>query len=245
VRLLDARVIEPEFERIVGVRAGFASVTEDPSGQRPGHEFHWEESGRRLISWFDAEQTTLEEQVAEGIVAIPVSKEQAEAAATEAAGSGDGDAAQDVRLAEAGITFAAPGPLWRWRAMARSPGNTGWRVLGRMANDVLLADVRVELHPYVAGAERDPDAVEAWLLRRLRTASPDVKATAARRPLEGLQGAWRLGLEGTLKEESVRTVAVVVDRPTGRVVLLLACPAGAWEQVRPAFDRLLDSLRAL
>ena len=245
VRLLDERVIEPEFERIVGVRAGFASVTEEPSGARPGHEFHWEEAGRRFISWFDREQTALEEQIAEGIVATPVSAEQAAVAAAEAARGAETPDDREVRLAEAGIAFAAPGPLWTWQASASSPGNTGWRVLGRLSNRVLLTDVRVELHPQVPGADRAPAAVEDWLVRRLRVASPDVRVLEARSDLAQIPDAWSLGLVGTLKKETVRTVAVVVDRPTGRVVLLLACPAGAWEQVRPALERFLESLRVL
>ena len=36
-----------------------------------------------------------------------------------------------------------------------------------------------------------------------------------------------------------------VDRPGGRVVLLLAGPAGAWEQVRPAVARFVRSIRLL
>ena len=68
---------------------------------------------------------------------------------------------------------------------------------------------------------------------------------AERRELTGLRGAWQLGLQGTLRKESVRSVAVVVDRPGGRVVLLLAGPAGAWEQVRPAIARLVRSIRLL
>lgn len=245
VRLLDARVIEPQLERLVGVRAGFASVTQDPSGRRPGHEFHWEESGLRLISWFDKEQGALEEQVSEGIVAIPVSQEQVEAAVAEADRSGDAETSREVGLAEAGIAFTVPGPIWAWKPAPSSPGNTGWRVLGRLSHSVLLSDVRIELHPVPGGVDRAPDATQAWLLRRLRGASPDAQVVVARRALPNVPGGWQIGLQGTLKRESVRTIAAVVDRPTGRVVLLLACPAGAWEQVRQAFDRFLDSLRAL
>ena len=75
-----------------------------------------------------------------------------------------------------------------------------------------------------------------WLCQNnvMRSVSGDVKVVEERRELTGLDGAWQVGLVGTLRKESVRTVAVVVDRPGGRVVLLLAGPAGAWEQVRPA-----------
>ena len=122
-------------------------------------------------------------------------------------------------------------------------------MLGRLDNRVLLTDMRVEWHPHTSlsesASERAPERVEAWLIRRLRAVSPDLEVVAPRRALDGLAGAWRIGLAGTLKKESIRTTAVVVDRGTGRVVLLLAGPAGAREQVQPALERLIASLRLL
>jgi hypothetical protein len=248
VHLIDARILDVDRERLVSVRAGFTSVTEDPSGKRPGHEFHWEEGGRRLISFFDPGQRVIREEISEGIVALPVSKEQMEAARKGSSEKPDA-ASRDVRLAEAGLAFTSPDALWTWNAVSGSPGHTGWRVLGRLDNRVLLTDMRVEWHPHTSlsqsAAERTPERVEAWLIRRLRAVSPDVKVVAARRALEGLAGAWRIGLTGTLKKESIRTTAVVVDRAAGRVVLLLAGPAGAWEQVQPALERLIASIRLL
>lgn len=244
VRLIDARILDVDRERLVSVRAGFTSVTEDPSGKRPGHEFHWEEGGRRLISFFDAGQRVVREEISEGIVAVPVSREQMEAARKGTTEKPD-SASREVRLAEAGLTFTPPDAIWRWSAVSGSPGHTGWRVLGRLDNRVLLTDMRVEWHPQTATSERSPERVEAWLLRRLRGVSPDLEVVAARTPVDGLEGAWRIGLKGTLKKESIRTTAVVVDRGTGRVVLLLAGPAGAWEQVQPALERLLASIHTL
>ncbi len=255
VGLLDLRVIDPDREEVVAVRAGFASVTQDPSGRRPGHEFHWEQGGRRFISYFDRTQNVVQERIAEGVLAVPVSKEQASAATTQANASGTQEGGRDVTLVEPGIAFTPPGPLWSWKARDLSPkGNAegtslaaggGWRVLGRMNNEVLVTDMRVEWHPKASLAGSTSAATEAWLLRRLRAVSPDLAIVAERRELTGLHGAWRLGLQGTLRKESVRTVAVVVDRPGGRVVLLLAGPAGAWEQVRPAIARLVRSIRLL
>lgn len=245
VGLLDLRILDPDREELVHVRAGFTSVTQDPSGRRPGHEFHWETDGGRFISYFDAKQNTVQEQIAEGVVAMPVGREQAEAAASQAGKAGKTMGGREVTLAEAGIAFTPPGPLWTWTPKDASPGNTGWRVLGRLANPVMVTDVRVEWHPHEAGSERGAEAVEAWLMRRLRSVSGDVKVVEERRELTGLDGAWQIGLLGTLRKESVRTVAVVVDRPGGRVVLLLAGPAGAWEQVRPAVARFVRSIRLL
>lgn len=246
VRLHDAQIIEPAIKGLVSVRAGFASVSDSESkfGQR-GHEFHWEEGPRRLVSYFDEETQALQEEIAEGVVALPVSKAQAEAADGQARSTGGDTDAREVRLAEAGIALTAPDPVWTWKLGIASPGNTGWRVLGRMDNRVLLSDVRVEWHPKGADAPQGDAQVEAWLVRRLRGASPNLRVLEARRALPDLADAWRLSLAGTLKQESVRTIAVVVDRPRGRVVLLLAAPASAWEQVRPALDRLVSSIRLL
>ena len=247
VQLHDARIIEPSLKARIPVRAGFASVTDAASrgaGQR-GHEFHWEEDGRRLISYFGEGVEALQEEIAEGVVAVPVSREQAEAAASQAKKGGRDPSEREVQLPEAGIAFTAPDPVWRWQATLGSPANTGWRVLGRMDNRVLLSDARVEWHPREEDDPRAPDDTEAWLLQRLRGASRDLEVVSARRPLEGLEGAWRLDLQGHLKQEMVRTIAVVVDRPRGRVVLLLAAPAAAWEQVRPALERFVSSVRLL
>jgi hypothetical protein len=245
VQLVDTHVLEPDREAVLDVRAGFASVTPDPKGKRPGQELHWEEDGHRFISWFGDGQRVIREQIGEDLVAIPVSAEQAEAAAQQAEHGQEETGSHEIVLPEAGLAFQPPGPVWSWKPQPASPANTGWRVLGRLSNSVLLADVRVEWHPRQGRAAGDPAAEESWLLHRLRFACPDVAVVARRAPLARVQGAWRIGLQGTLRKESVRTVAVVVDRPGGRVVLLLACPAGAWESTRPAFDRLLDSLRAL
>ena len=245
VGLLDLRVIDPDREEIVHVRAGFTSVTKDPSGRRPGHEFHWESDGRRFISYFDAKQNTIQEQISEGVMAVPVSREQAEAAAQQAGRASSQVGGREIKLAEAGIAFTPPGPLWTWDAKDASPGNTGWRVLGRLHNAVMVTDVRVEWHPHTASTEKAPDAVQQWLERRLRSVSGDIKALDERRELTGIEGGWQLDLQGTLRKESVRTVAVVVDRPGGRVVLLLAGPAGAWEQIQPAVARFVRSIRLL
>ncbi len=243
VRLLDTRVIDPDREGMVAVRAGFTSVTSEPSGKRPGHEFHWEEGGRRLVSFFDAGQRVVREEIAEGLVALPASREQVEAAKGESA-TKDG-ASREVRLAEAGLAFTAPDTVWNWKPTLGTATSTGWRVLGRLDNRVLLTDMRIEWHPHNATSERDPARVEAWLLRRLRGVSPDLKVVDQRKALTGVKGAWRLDVTGTLKKESVRTTVVVVDRGTGRVVLLLAGPTGAWGQVRPALERMLATIRLL
>ncbi len=244
IRLLDTRIIDPDREGMVAVRAGFTSVTDSPGGERRGHEFHWEEGGRRLISFFDAGQRVIREEISEGIVALPVSEAQAVAARSGGRTAEDA-ASREVKLAEAGIAFTPPDTVWTWQPSMGSPTNTGWRTLGRLDNRVLLADARIEWHPRGTASERSPAQVEAWLLRRLRAVSPDLRILTTRAAVQGVASSWRMELGGTLKKESIRTIAVVVDRPMGRVVLLLAGPAGAWGQVRPALERLLTSIRLL
>jgi hypothetical protein len=247
VALVDARIIEPALKARIPVRAGFASVTPAaaPGSGVKGHEFHWEEDGRRLISYFGEGVETLQEEIAEGVLAVPVSPEGAEAAESQAAGSGADPESREIQLPEAGIAFTAPDPIWNWQASLGSPGNTGWRTLGRMDNRVLLSDARVEWHPLMPGDSREPAQVESWLIGRLRGACRDLQVVDARRPLSGVDGAWRVTVQGTLKQESVRTIVVVVDRPRGRVVLLLAAPAAAWEQVQPALERFVSSIHPL
>ncbi len=247
VRLRDCKIIDADVEGLVDVRAGFASVE---SGKR-GHEFHWEEGERRLISWFHQDQQSIQEEIAEGVDAVPVSREQAEAAL----GGGEGDVPEDptervIKLPEAGIGFTLPDRLWKWKPYLARPDNTGWRVLGLLSTRVTLADIRIEWHPKAPGSESDPERVKDWLVQRLRGAAPDLKTLGARTAVPGLAspgstGGWRMDFVGTLKGESVRTIAVVVDRPLGRVVLLLACPTTAWEQGRPALDRFVGSLQLL
>lgn len=245
VQLIDAHVIDPDVMGLVRVRAGFAAIPEPGADAGRGHEFHWEEGDRRLISFFHRDTSPIREEVAEGLTALPASREQAEAATSQAGERPADPEERVIKLPEAGIGFMLPGPLWTWTPSVAAPANTGWRVLGRLDTRVYLADVRVEWHPREPSDPADPARVETWLLRRLRGASPDLQVVKHRAPLVGLSGAWRLDLLGTLKREKIRSVAVVVDRPLGRVVLLLACPAAAWEQGRPALDRFLSSLRLL
>ena len=59
------------------------------------------------------------------------------------------------------------------------------------------------------------------------------------------EGAWRVEYTGTLKSERVRTVAVVLDRGQGRILVLAACPEVSWPQAAHAINRLVDSLERL
>jgi hypothetical protein len=248
VRLYDARILDADAEGLVTVRAGFAALPRTAAEKRRGHEFHWEQDGRRLISYFDVDTHVLREEIAEGVTAVPVSREQAEAAGSgdDEAGEGTTEAAQrEIRLPEAGIGFVLPDRLWSWTPQPPSPLDRGWRVLGRLETRVTLADVRIEWHAAGPDTERDPAQVEGWLLRRLRAACPDLRVVSGRRVLPALEGAWQMVVACTLKGERVQTRAIVIDRTRGRVVLLLACPASALAQGEAAWTRFVESLRLL
>jgi hypothetical protein len=244
VGLEGARLLDPERGVLREVRAGFSAALE---GAR-GAEFLWEdrETGERLVSVFPAEGTTpVREQLSAGLEAVPVSAEQAAAARRQAEAVPEAVADREVTLPVPGLAFELPDPVWRWSPRLDSPTNTGWRVLGTAAHASLVADLRVEWHPEEPDTEHGEERVEAWLLQRLRGVSPDLAVSEPRGPVLPIRDAWRIEVEGTVKGTAVRSVAVVVERPSGRAVLLFACPAAGWEEGRRAFERFLSSLRLL
>ena len=242
VLLVDTQVLEPDAEGLVTVRAGFASAGKDETARRRGHEFHWEEDGKRLISWFemrpDPTRPRLEE-IREGLTAVRATRKEAKAVLEPVKD-------EEIRLPKAGIAFRLPDRLWKWKKPLASPTNTGWRVIAYLRSaEMYLADVRIEWHPAEAGDDKAPEHVEGWLIRRLRAACTDLKVIEARRAVEHLEGAWRIEVVGTLNETEVRTTAVVIDRPRGRVVLLAACPLTTWKDGGQALDRFISSVHLL
>jgi hypothetical protein len=188
-----------------------------------------------------------------------VTEAQAQAAETEAQGAAtdapgpagtatNGRAtprAPTVTLPEVGIGFALPGPSWQVDRRAASPTDSGPRVVALLATPLTVADVRIEWDPEGALAAPSPEEAQARLLQRLRTASSDLQVVEARQPLPRLRTGWRLGISGTLKQERVRTIAVVIDRGPARVVVLCACPEAAWAEARPALEAFVGSLTVL
>ena len=236
-----AQVIDPDEEGLVEVRAGFAAL--EGARDKRGDEFHWEQDGRRRISWFK-ETRVAREEITEGVIAVPCTREQATAAEEAAKKDGEPDEKDIVKIPEAGIAFRVPDPLWTWKP-ALASARTGWRVLGRLSSKLHLADVRVEWHPESMDAIGTAVEAEAWLLRRLRSVSPDLQITAPRRRFGAMEGAWQLGLTANLKGTKVNTIAVVLDRPPGRVLLLVACPLTTWDDGRPALEKFLASIHLL
>ncbi len=252
--LADAVVLDPSVEGLSEVRAGFVAIA---PRYRPGRrvksyrgdEFHWEQEGARLISWFHEDSRPLREEVAEGVVAIPATEAQCRVAMGEQEAV-KGQVKGVLTLPECGLGFALPGPLWTWKPTLAPASHTGWRVLGTMKNTIHVADIRVEWHPEAATTLRLGQHAEAWLLRRLRGLAPNLRVVGPRTSLPalvaaGASDAWRFEVEGTLRGETVHTIAVVVDRGPDRVVMLCACPSSALKQARPALERFVVSLRVL
>lgn len=247
----------------VTVRAGYTGFGL-PDGQGGVFdEFVWEEAGVRLVSRFENCEI-VEEAVADGVVAVPATEAQVEAARAERGGRG-GDPSL-VRLADLGLTLRIPDPSWTFARVEAPLTASGWRKVAVLECRPLVADVRIEWDP--AGATVAPSAAEASqrLMQRLRAWCPDLRVLRPLQPLalrsaaatgEGTAGgvgarvagreaaaqpAWRMDFTGTLKGERVRTVAVIVDRGRGRVLLLVACPEVSWPQVARAVDKLVASL---
>ena len=231
----------------VTVRAGYAGLgLRDGSGQ-PYDEFVWEEDGQRLLSTFrDAE--VVSETIAEGVLAVPVTRAQAEAAAVESERRARADEVDLVRLPDVGVTFRLPGDTWELLEVERSPVARGWRLVAATESRYHVADVRVEWNPTGAEMAPTPDEAQERLLTRLKRVCPDLRVIGERRPLTGSgapASAWRLVVEGTLRGERVRTVAVVIDRGDGRVLFLAASPSVAWDAAQPSFERLFASIRVM
>jgi hypothetical protein len=72
-----------------------------------------------------------------------------------------------------------------------------------------------------------------------------VAVVEGRRPVEGVAGAWRVGLSGTVRGERVRTIALVAERGDARVTMLASCQEAAWADARAALEAILSSFRWL
>jgi hypothetical protein len=232
-----------EAGRLVEARAGYTALgARDATG--PYDEFVWEEDGVRLVSRFrDAE--VLVEAVAEGVVATPATREQAEAAAAEVGAAVESGEVGRVTLSEVGVSFKLPGTSWSLARAESVPGAEGWRKVANVESAYHVADVRIEWDPEGARLAPGPAEAEARLLQRLGSVCPDLRAVEPRAPLADVPGAWRILLRGTLRGETVYTIAVVLDRGASRVLFLAACPEASWREARPAIEALLASIRPL
>ena len=111
---------------------------------------------------------------------------------------------------------------------------------------MLAADVRVEWDPRGAPAGSAPgEEAEAALLARLKALCKDLKVVTKRAAVDGLPGAWTLGLEGTVRGERLKTLVLVADRALARVTVIASCPEVAWPDAHVALESILASFRWL
>jgi hypothetical protein len=240
----EVTFLEPSEQQLVTVRAGYSALDVFQEGGGLYDEFVWEENGARLVSKFeDAE--VLEEWIAEGVVAVPCSEAQASAAAEDAAASARERERGRIRLPEVGVSFEVPGTSWSVTRGQVGPAVSGWRKVASIESSFHVADVRVEWDPEGAAVAPGIVEAEARLLQRLRSVCPDLQVLEAPRALEGLDGAWRMELLGTLKEERIRTIAVVLDRGPARVLFLVACPELAWAEAQRSLEAFVSSIQRL
>ncbi|MGE0192095.1 MAG: hypothetical protein AB7T63_08640 [Planctomycetota bacterium] len=246
IGLEDGLLVDPAAEGIVPFQAGFVSTGTGAD------EWHRVREGRRLVSRFDAAGKAVSEEIAEGLVARPSSSRRCLAAeAGEAIGPDDAaadvgtDPGTIVHLPDVGLAFDRPDASWEWRPSVVDASRTGWRQLGLLAEPRRLLYAHVEWHPAGDGAPAPGDE-KAWLLRRLRTQAPDlVELPTGLVPT--IPGALRLDLVGTItrRSERVRTIALMVPRPRGLVVILAAGPESGWAQGSEELERFLQTLRLL
>lgn len=227
--------------RLQDLEVGFAAVAKDTGGT---DELHWVLGGQRRITRYRGNEVDTD-LVAEGVTAVATTEVQARAVES-AAKAGSADPKQrDLLLPEQGLQLTLPGPDWTSTRSVSSSMDAGRRVVARLSSPIQLAEVRIEWDPEGFGPGATEASCEAALLERLKAVCPDLAVAERRRPAEGLAGAWRLGLYGTLRDTPVRTLVLVVPRGKGLTTFLAAVPDASWEGARPALEKLLSSVRPL
>jgi hypothetical protein len=265
---VEMRVLDPREAEVRTLRASFATVAAlpeaspkepdaapAPAGAEPGPaEPAPAEDGEDVLRIGDGDEALVarcvgvrctSEQISPGVVAVASNEAQAAAALVVGGEAPASDDRREVVLPECGIALRLPGASWTATALP-SRGGDDRRVVATLGSALHVADVRVEWEP--SGARHEPfpaDAPEEGLVARLRVASRDLRVVEPRRAVPGIPGAWKVGLVGTVKEERVRTVALVAERDGARVVLLGACQEQAWPDAGPALEAILDSFRWL
>ena len=250
IGLETVALIDPHQERVVDAQVGFVSV-----GGRGdlGDELHWVREGQRRVAHYGSNFRTLREELAEGLVATPSTERRclaaeanpngdpaaprAEAAITQAPGEG-----LTVRLPRAGLAFRRPDSTWQWSANLKGGGSGSWHALGLLRSSLQLSDVRMEWHPGPLDEREGRRSVGRWLYGHLKRVAPDVQFLRSQGAVS-VPGAYRFDLRATVRGERLRTVAMIVERTGGFVVVLCACPERTWASDRVALEDLLASLR--
>jgi hypothetical protein len=254
---VELRVLDPREAEVRAVRATFVSVASPGEGggedapAPDGEAAEGREDVLRVGEGDDALEVRCigvrctSEQIAPGVVAVASNASQAAAALVVGGVAPAPEDRREVVLPECGVALRLPGASWT-SDVAPARGGDDRRVVATLSSALHVADVRVEWEP--SGARRSPwpsEAPEEGLVGRLRVASRDLRVVEPRRPVPGVPGAWTVGLVGTVKDERVRTVALVAEKDGARVTLLGACQDTAWPDAGPALEAILASFRWL
>lgn len=255
--LVEVPLLDPARGELRTVRAGFTTLDAGASSVRID-VLRVEDGDRGLESrWSpgDPPRCTVED-VAPGVVAVPASRAQAEAALPAPAAALDPrtllrpaalpsapkeEGPRVLTLADVGIELTLPGPGWVAEPLAAQADDVGARVVARVASRLDATDVRIEWDP--AGAVGDAGAAERDLLARLRRVARDLRVETPRAAVA--DGVWRMRVVGTVRRESLWTWVLCADRGRGRITVLVACPEPAVKDVSPAVEALLTSFRRL
>jgi hypothetical protein len=250
-------LIDPARGELRTVRAGFTSLDAGASSVRVD-VLRLEDGDRGLESrWSpgDPPRCTVED-VAPGVVAVPATRAQAEAALPAPVAPTDprallrpsalprtpeADGPRVLTLADVGFELTLPGPGWVAEPLAAQADDVGVRVVARITSRLDATDVRIEWDP--AGARGAPATAEADLLARLRRVARDLRVETTRAAVA--EGVWRMRVVGTVRRESLWTWVLCADRGRGRITVLVACPEPAVRDVTPAVEALLTSFRRL
>jgi len=234
-------VLDAERDGLVDVQVGWTSVG-GPAGR--ADELQWVAGDlRRIVRLKDND--VLEETQGDGVTVVPTTLAQARAVEQVARAQAQDPSSRELPFPEQGVRLTLPGVDWTAKRYVASGFDAGWRPVAFLRSAPLLADARIEWNPEGAPRGQTADQAEAALLERLRATSRDLVVTDARRSVDGLPGAWRLTVRGTLKDTSVGTVVLWVPRGAGALVVLAACPESGWESGKPALERLVASVRGL
>ena len=255
--LVEVPLLDPARGDLRTVRAGFTTLDAGASSVRVD-VLRFEDGDRGLESrWSPGDPPRcMVEDVAPGVVAVPATRAQAEAAMPAPVAPVDPrellrpsalprvakeDGPRVLTLADVGIELTMPVPGWVAEPLAAQGDDVGVRVVARIASRLDATDVRIEWDP--AGAVGDPATAEKDLLARLRRVARDLRVETPR--VDGGDGLWRMRVVGTVRRETLWTWVLCADRGRGRITVLVACPEPAVRDVTPAVEALLTSFRRL
>ncbi|MCC7137685.1 MAG: hypothetical protein IT460_04575 [Planctomycetes bacterium] len=259
VGLVEMPLVDTTRGEVRTVRAGFTAIDAGAGGPRVD-VLRVEDAGRVLESrWTVGDPPRcLVEDVAPGVVAVPCTREQADAVAGPRTAAPDpvdvaragavpvpdaAPAPRVVTLPDVGVELRMPSAAWTTEVYPPQGEDVGRRVVAKGALRRAVTDLRVEWDP--AGGGGSAALAAKALLDRMRPWAPDVRTVGEVEPSTAPGVLWRGAIEATVRGERVRTWVLVADRGAARVTVLVTAPAVAVPEVEAEARAILDSFRLL